>query len=297
MKLRTPFLLLLLTAAPALATAPAGFGLEVIVDGAPRPEYAARGTVYVEALRGRDFSLRLKNPLGVRVAVALSVDGLNTIDARHTSAAVARKWVLDPYESVEIPGWQVSGETSRKFYFAGERHSYGAALGQTSNLGTIEAVFFREKAPCRDEQPCPSREGRISSKEKDGRGDGAPLEPGLDGALGHSMKSSSPDVSVAKGELGQAEPSTMAPDHSQKSFSSSSPLSDDLAATGMGRRTRFDVTRVTLELEETPAASVRLRYEFRPQLVALGVLPREIRDPIARREAARGFDDFCPEPR
>ena len=66
---------------------------------------------------------------------------------------------------------------------------------------------------------------------------------------------------------------------SQKSLSSSSSLSDELAATGIGRRTRFDVTRVNLDLEESPASSVRLRYEFRPQLVALGVLPRETRDP------------------
>ena len=49
-----------------------GFGLDVLVDGSPRPEFAARGTVYVEALRGRDYALRLLNPTGTRVAVALS---------------------------------------------------------------------------------------------------------------------------------------------------------------------------------------------------------------------------------
>lgn len=135
MRLRTPLLSLLFAAGSALANTPADFGLEVLVDGAPRPEYAARGTVYVEALRGRDFSLRVTNSLGVRVAVALSVDGLNTIDARHTSARDARKWVLDPYQSVVIPGWQVSGDTSRKFYFTGETRSYGAALGQRRTSG------------------------------------------------------------------------------------------------------------------------------------------------------------------
>ena len=56
------------------------------------------------------------------------------------------------------------------------------------------------------------------------------------------------------------------------------------------------MTRVDVDLEDTPAMSVRIRYEFRPQLVALGVLPREIQDPIARRESGRGFSDFCPEP-
>ena len=73
---------LLLAAGTANASSPSGFGLEVLVDGRERPEYAARGTVYVEALRGRDYALRLSNPTGTRVAVALSVDGLNTIDSK-----------------------------------------------------------------------------------------------------------------------------------------------------------------------------------------------------------------------
>lgn len=245
------------------------------MDGVPRPEYAARGTVYVEALRGRDFSLRLTNPLGVRVAVALSVDGLNTIDAKHTSAKEARKWVLDPYETVVIPGWQVSGETSRKFFFTGEKGSYGATLGQTSNLGTIEAVFFRERLPYRSQGQWSGakEEEKISSNEK--RKDAA------------DAGSPEPQEAGAARDLSKQSPAP----------SSSASLSDELAATGIGRRTRFDVTRVDLDLLDAPSASIRLRYEFRPQLVALGVLPRETRDPVTRREAARGFDDFCPEPR
>ncbi len=284
MKLRTPLLPLLFAAGTAFANTPAGFGLEVLVDGSARPEYPARGTVYVEALRGRDFTLRITNPLGVRVAVALSVDGLNTIDAKHTTAREARKWVLDPYQTVVIPGWQVSSDTSRKFTFTGEKRSYGAALGQTSNLGTIEAVFFRERQPyrVRYEERIPSSERgkdeeKMSSNEKDRR-----LDAPAAGALADAAAPSAPREPIAR-------------DLSQKS-SSSSPLSDELAATGIGRRTRFDVTRVDVDLEDPPAASVRIRYEFRPQLVALGVLPLEFRDPISRRESGRGFSDFCPEP-
>jgi hypothetical protein len=63
----------------------------------------------------------------------------------------------------------------------------------------------------------------------------------------------------------------------------------------MGDRTRHDVTRVAVDLERTPAARLRIRYEFRPQLVALGLLPRED-GRLARRERARGFDGYCPEP-
>jgi len=194
-----------------------------------------------------------------------------------------------------IPGWQVSGDTSRKFYFTGEKRSYGAALGQTANLGTIEAVFFREKQPYRsgrwsegrekDEEKISSNEsgaGRLNAPAAAEPADEAPAPPPSASAFGGAPQA-------------QNEPSGAARDHSKKSLSSSS-LSDELAATGIGRRTRFDVTRVDVDLEDSPAASVRLRYEFRPQLIALGVLPRETRDPIARRESGRGFSDFCPEP-
>ena len=242
---------LLLAAGAANAASPSGFGLDVLVNGSPRPELAARGTVYVEALKGRDYALRLSNPTGRRVAVALSVDGLNTIDAKHTSSRDARKWVLAPYETVVIPGWQVNNAVSRKFVFTGERGSYGAALGKTEDLGIIEAVFFREKLPYRAE------------------------------ARPDAAQAPAPRESVAR-------------DQSQKSSS----FSDEYAATGMGNKTRFGVERVDIDLENEPAAVVRLRYEFRPQLAALGVLPSDP-DParIARRERARGFDEFCPEVR
>src|SRR5512143_847774 len=138
-------LALLPLAAPAAQDR--GFSLDVVVDGMPRPEYAARGSFYVEALRGRDYTLRITNPLPYRVAVALAVDGLNTIDAKHTDAFSASKWVLEPYQSVVIPGWQVNGSTARRFTFTTERRSYGAWLGKTEDLGVIEAVFYRERAP------------------------------------------------------------------------------------------------------------------------------------------------------
>src|SRR5262245_58513334 len=68
--------------------------LEVLVNGRPLTEYYARGRTYIEALQGAEYELRVRNNSADRVAVALSVDGLNTIDARHTSAWNASKWVI-----------------------------------------------------------------------------------------------------------------------------------------------------------------------------------------------------------
>ncbi|HEX7530460.1 MAG TPA: hypothetical protein VF333_04895, partial [Pyrinomonadaceae bacterium] len=109
-----------------------GFSVEILVDGRPVTEYAARGRRYVEALENAEYELRIHNPTGSRVAVALSVDGLNSIDARHTSAWDAHKWVIEPYGTIHVRGWQMSSENARRFYFTTERDSYAAKLGQTS---------------------------------------------------------------------------------------------------------------------------------------------------------------------
>lgn len=250
----------LLTALPCAGASRGGFELAVLVDGVPRPEMRRAGTVYVEALRGREYALRITNPLGVRVGVALSVDGLNTIDASRLDAVSAVKWVLEPYESIVLEGWQVSSSAARRFVFTGERDSYGAALGQTANLGVVEAVFFRE----RPRLPVPVAPRPQTSREAPGRPAGEPGPP------------------EARSDASGREKSSAAP-------------ADDYAATGMGDRTRHDVTRVAIDLERTAAARIRIRYEFRPQLVALGLLP-PADDRLARRERASGFDGYCPEP-
>jgi hypothetical protein len=133
-----------MSASPALHSVA---DVDILVDGVPERRYAHDGRWYVEARKGREYAIRLRNPYAVRVAVALSVDGLNTIDARETTAADARKWVLGPYETVTISGWQTSQTEARRFEFTTEARSYGQALGKTVNLGVISAVFYKERGP------------------------------------------------------------------------------------------------------------------------------------------------------
>jgi hypothetical protein len=231
--------------------------VDIIVDGARQSRYAHDGRWYVEALKGREYAIRLHNPYAVRVAVALSVDGLNTIDARETTAADARKWVLDPYETVTISGWQTSQLEARRFEFTTEAGSYGQALGKIANLGVISAVFFKERVPAIRQE---------TSKDERSRQSSAP-------------PSSAPQEQDAASAAGKR-------------------ADDEFAATGMGRRTGHAVTQVWLNLEDIPAQTVNIRYEFRPQLVRLGILPpAPTADPLQRRERARGFEPgFSPEP-
>ena len=156
--------------------------VEVLVGGSRLPSYAARGTVYIEALKGREYEIRLRNPYPVRVAVALSVDGLNTIDARHTNAQAARKWVLGPYETVTISGWQTSMTHARRFEFTSEEQSYGAWLGKTNDLGVITAVFFRERVPERHLAVDKQRAPRVEGQAPAGRSDAKAIPAGEAGA-------------------------------------------------------------------------------------------------------------------
>lgn len=134
------------------------FELDVLVDGRPLTEYRESGRLYVDVLQGAEYELRLRNPLPDRVAVALSVDGLNTIDAEQTSAWNASKWVIEPYQTITISGWQMSSERARRFYFTTERDSYAAKLGRKANPGVITAVFFRERG-----RPIPITKGEVDS--------------------------------------------------------------------------------------------------------------------------------------
>src|SRR5437870_3497569 len=135
----------LLPSGRALALERAGCSMEILVGGTPLSQYAARGTNYVEAVKGREYSVRLRNRTGERVAIALSVDGLNSIDARTTTASEARKWILEPYGTITLDGWQTSSSTARRFIFTTEDRSYGSWLGRTKNLGLVAAAVFRQK--------------------------------------------------------------------------------------------------------------------------------------------------------
>jgi hypothetical protein len=249
-----------------------GFEVQIIVAGRPLEEYNARGKSYVEALAGAEYEVRIRNPLPYRVAVALSVDGLNSIDARRTTAWNASKWVIEPYGTITVTGWQMSSERARQFYFTSERDSYGAKLGQTSNLGVVSAVFFRERRPI-PVPVTPPPHPRPPYEEERGRDE----------------KSKAPSAGVGTADSTVRRQAEIAP-----------VPDDEYAATGIGRSVHNDVRWVNMELESRPAAEVTIRYEYYPALVRLGILPRPYPrpDPLRRREGSTGFEDrrFSPEP-
>jgi hypothetical protein len=263
--------LLLAVAGPVHALEASPLSMEILVDGIPLAEYAARNSTYVEAIEGREYTLRLRNRTGGRVAVALSVDGMNTIDAKTTSARGASKWILEPYQTLSLDGWQTGTDTARRFFFTTEEKSYGAWMGKTQNLGIVSAAAFRE----RRREPVPIHRPLGKDKRRSERSGDAPRaaeSPSrIDGAQSESKAAPQP------------------------------PPSQDLAATGIGQKFDHRVRRIRFETESSPAAVMEIRYEYHDALVRLGVVPRSYarwEDPLTRRERARGFEDFdfAPSP-
>jgi hypothetical protein len=247
------------------------FDLEILVGGRPLEEYYAHSKNYVEAIPGAEYEVRVRNPFPFRVAVALSVDGLNTIDARRSSAWNASKWVIEPYGTISINGWQMSSERARRFYFTSEQDSYGAKLGQTANLGLVSAVVYRELRPVPVPITPPPPEPRYEERGERERG-----SAGADSSAGTSQ---APSARANKGIMSR---------------------DDDYAATGIGRSVHNDVQWVNMNLDARPVGEVTIRYEYYAALVRLGIVPRHYPrpDPLRRRESASGFEDrrFSPEP-
>jgi hypothetical protein len=124
--------------------------VDVIVGRRIAPLYQAPSRwdrLYFEALKGRNYSLLVRNKTGERVGVLIAVDGLNVIDGdRSGLSRNEAMYVLDPWEEAEIRGWRTSLRDVRKFVFVDEERSYAERSGKTNgDMGWIRVLAFREE--------------------------------------------------------------------------------------------------------------------------------------------------------
>jgi hypothetical protein len=190
------------------------------------------------------------------VAVAVSVDGLNVLDARHTTAWDAGKWVIHPYGTLTISGWQVGPERARRFYFTNEHDAYATRIGRPGDFGVISAVFYRERHPISEIIP-----PRSALRERGGSV----------GAAGAPAARLAPQSDL-RGDAGSE-------DRLRPSWGY-----DGRAATGIGSSVTSEIQQVSMELERHPVAVVTVRYEFRQPY------PRPIIVPgFAPEQAERGW--------
>jgi len=273
----TPFLMTLASLAGATPALPQGLpetaaalvAVSVELHGRratlyPAPD--ASGRYYVEARKGCRYSVALANRTGERVGVVLTVDGLNAISGDR-DAGRGRMYVLDPWQSTTVQGWRTSLEEVRQFTFVDERASYAARSDKANEkMGWIEIAAYRERRAFVRSFPRSERPRHPGPLESEGDPAGRSAAPANEPAR-DSAEAAAPQA------RGKAEARAY-------------------PGTGWGDRAHDPVVLVSFDPESEPSERVTLRYEYRPALVALGILPRRVppRDRLWERERAEaGF--------
>lgn len=122
------------------------YELGVIINNRPVDEYPhTDGNTYIEGRSGSNYTIRVKNNSYERIAAILSVDGLSVLDG--TDAGLDSKaYIVDPYSSIEVPGWTLNRSEVAQFKFGDVSNSYAPRMGKgTTNVGVIGLMVFREK--------------------------------------------------------------------------------------------------------------------------------------------------------
>jgi hypothetical protein len=194
------------------------------------------------------------------------VDGVNVVtgESAHPSQT---GYIVGPGQSVTIDGWRKNLSKSAAFYFTALSDSYAARTGRPGNVGVIGVAAFEEARPPELARPMPQR--RYAPKVEENSAEGASARADA----GRAMEPQSPSASVPSME--KQMDSRLGTGHGETQYS---PV----------RRGEF--TRASSQ----PAQVVALRYESRPSLIKMGVLP----PPVRRHHEYRPdpFPGFVPDP-
>lgn len=204
----------------------------------PCKVYSSGGTLvfkkYLEAKKGMDYAIVVRNNSPQRVGVVVAVDGRNVINGGESHLAGGEAmYVIKPYGWTKIEGWRTDGTTIHRFYFTDPGDSYSVRTFEDSSaMGVIAVAAFREK-----------------------EGDGYPYGGSLRKAPGPA------EDAAAKGLPG----SDQVPAGRKKERS-------ETAATGFGEEGYSPAIRVEFEPELTPVSKILIKYEWRGTLCRKGIL-------------------------
>ena len=156
---------------------------------------------YLEARRGQNYSIQIRNRTNQRIGVVVAVDGRNIISGdRSNLRPEERMYVLGPYQQESYEGWRTGRNRVNRFYFTDAGDSYAGAWGDYSAMGVIAVAAFREATPYQPPQPW-SQEGpgysdqrglRRAPSSAESAARAAPSEPGT----GYGEKQWSPSRRV-----------------------------------------------------------------------------------------------------
>jgi hypothetical protein len=122
------------------------YQVNVLVNGSRCKQYNHNGKLFVEAKKGSEYSIEIKNDTWQRILAVCSVDGLDILNGKPAEEN-GNGYVINGYGSLKADGFRVSNEKVAKFLFDYKGGSYAASKedGSERNVGVIGVRIFTEK--------------------------------------------------------------------------------------------------------------------------------------------------------
>ena len=100
---------------------------------------------YLEAVKNKNYSVRVNNRSRSRIGLVIAVDGRNIISGKRSDLKPnERMYVLGARQSATYKGWRTGRNKVNRFFFSDAGDSYASAWGDESALGVIAVAAFKE---------------------------------------------------------------------------------------------------------------------------------------------------------
>lgn len=114
----------------------------------PYKSFSGSHKAFLEAEKGAAYTVRVTNKSGLRLGLAISVDGRNIISGRQSEPSQKeRLYVLDPHTSASYSGWRIGEIRVRRFIFINEENLFDTDFGNMPKMGIISIAVYPEKRP------------------------------------------------------------------------------------------------------------------------------------------------------
>ncbi|MBL8309519.1 MAG: hypothetical protein JNL19_03755 [Burkholderiales bacterium] len=259
--------------------------------GQTLPVHYYRGEYWVAGTPGAKYAVSVANASGGRVLAVMSVDGVNVLNGQ-TASVDQSGYVFNGYQRYEVTGWRKSNHEVAAFEFVASPASYAERTGRPANVGVIGVALFKERytPPAviyHEPQSWGGRRkfGAADSGAADTVGSAATPHPAAPPSAAASPAPSSPMPELAK--------------RAESSPSARQEVLREKLGTGHGERERSDVQHTAFErAQTTPNETIRIRYDSRENLIAMGVIRERYPFPHGPRQP-NPFPDslgFVPDP-
>jgi hypothetical protein len=106
---------------------------------------------YLEARKGENYGIVIRNMTPGRIGVVIAVDGRNILSGKKSGLKNSEEmYIVNGYEHASYNGWRTAGDTVHKFYFTETADSYAMrTFDDSSSMGVIAVAVYREKVQYR----------------------------------------------------------------------------------------------------------------------------------------------------